>query len=73
MVRAAADPRNFVKKGVSWALRRIGTRNLSLRRAALEVAERLAASADPAERWVGKDAVRELAKEPKPAKTPARK
>jgi len=58
--RAATDDRNFVKKGVSWALRRIGRRNSTLHAAALPVARRLAASADPAARWVGKDALREL-------------
>jgi 3-methyladenine DNA glycosylase AlkD len=58
--RAAADGRNFVKKGVSWALRGIGRRNPTLHAAAIEVAERLAASTDAACRWVGKDALREL-------------
>jgi 3-methyladenine DNA glycosylase AlkD len=55
----AGDERNFVKKGVSWALRAIGRRP-GLRSAAIGVARRLAASADPAARWVGKDALRDL-------------
>jgi 3-methyladenine DNA glycosylase AlkD len=58
--RAASDERNFVKKGVSWALRSIGRRNAALRAAALEVARPLAESEDPTERWLGKDVVREL-------------
>jgi 3-methyladenine DNA glycosylase AlkD len=58
--RAATDDRNFVKKGVSWALRGIGRRNPALNDAAVEVARRLAASEEPAARWVGKDALREL-------------
>ena len=58
--RAASDDRNFVKKGVSWALRAVGRRNPALNAAALEVATRLAASTDAAPRWIGKDAVREL-------------
>ena len=58
--KGASDGRNFVKKGVNWALRRIGRRNLALNDAALGVARRLAASDDPARRWVGKDALREL-------------
>lgn len=58
--KAAADERNFVKKGVNWALRGIGSRNLALNAAALAVADRLARSADPAPRWVGKDALRQL-------------
>lgn len=58
--RAARDPRNFVKKGVSWALRSVGRRNPTLRAAAIEVSERLSASTDPAARWVGRDALRDL-------------
>jgi 3-methyladenine DNA glycosylase AlkD len=58
--RAAADDRNFVKKGVSWALRVVGRRNVALHAAALATARRLAASAEPAARWTGKAAVREL-------------
>lgn len=56
---AANDERNFVKKGVSWALRGIGHRK-GAKAAALRVARRLAESADPTERWIGKDAVRDL-------------
>ena len=58
--REAHDERDTVKKSVSWALRQIGKRNLRLSSRALEVARRLAASEDPASRWVGRDAVREL-------------
>jgi 3-methyladenine DNA glycosylase AlkD len=61
--KAASDGRNFVKKGVSWALRSIGGRKSeALRAAAREVADRLAASPDKVERWVGKDAQRAFAK-----------
>jgi len=60
--RAAADERNFVKKGVSWALRMIGRRNPVLRTAAIELAQRLAGSAQPSARWVGKDALRQFGK-----------
>src|SRR5258705_335041 len=55
------DERNFVKKGVNWALRAIGRRNLALNVPARELAKRLAQSDNPAARWVGKDAERELA------------
>ncbi|EEF24705.1 conserved hypothetical protein, partial [Ricinus communis] len=58
----AGDPRNFVKKGVSWALRGIGMRNPTLHAAASEMAERLAASPRPATRWIGRDAARDLAR-----------
>ncbi len=58
--RAAGDERNFVKKGVSWALRGIGSRNAPLHAAALELAERLGESESAAARWIGKDAARDL-------------
>lgn len=58
--RAATDERNFVKKGVSWALRGVGHRNARLHAAAIQVAERLATSKDASTRWVGKDALRDL-------------
>jgi len=58
--RAASDERNFVKKGVSWALRGIGHRTPALHAAAIALAQRLAASAEPAARWVGKDTLRDL-------------
>jgi 3-methyladenine DNA glycosylase AlkD len=56
----AADQRNFVRKAVNWALRQIGKRSLPLHDKALELTQRLAASDDRTERWVGRDAVREL-------------
>jgi len=59
--RGARDPRNFVKKAVSWALRQIGKRNLTLNGAAIAVARRLAAADQAAPRWVGKDVLREIA------------
>jgi 3-methyladenine DNA glycosylase AlkD len=58
--RAAGDQRNFVKKGVSWALRAVGRRSPALHAPARALAGRLAASDDPTERWVGKDALRDL-------------
>jgi 3-methyladenine DNA glycosylase AlkD len=57
---AAADERNFVKKGVSWALRMIGRRNAALNEAAVLVSQRLSVSEDAAARWVGKGAFKEL-------------
>ncbi len=56
----ASDPRNFVRKAVSWALRAVGKRSRPLNAAALNLAERLASSTDKAARWVGKEAVRDL-------------
>lgn len=56
----ASDPRNFVKKGVSWALRAVGRRNRELHAAASGLARRLVESPDSAAQWIGKDALREL-------------
>ncbi len=58
--RAAADERNFVKKGVSWALRGVGQRNAALHAAAVALARRLSESPEPAARWVGRDALKDL-------------
>ena len=58
--RAASDDRNFVKKGVSWALRGIGHRNAALHKATVALATRLSKSEDATERWIGKDALRDL-------------
>ena len=58
--RAADDDRNFVKKGVSWALRGIGHRNRILHAAALTTAAKLAASPQASARWIGRDALGDL-------------
>ncbi|MBI4201939.1 MAG: DNA alkylation repair protein [Chloroflexi bacterium] len=59
--QAASDDRNFVRKAVNWALRQIGKRNLALNAAAMHLAQELKASPSRAARWVGSDALRELA------------
>jgi 3-methyladenine DNA glycosylase AlkD len=64
--RAVSDERNFVKKGVSWALRAMGRRGAGLNAAALQLARKLAASSEPTARWIGKDAVRDLTKPKQP-------
>jgi len=58
----ATDERNFVKKGVSWALRMVGRCSPALLLESLALAKRLAASDDPTARWVGKEALRDFAK-----------
>lgn len=58
--RHSGDSRNFVKKAVNWALRQIGKRSMPLHAPTLSLAEKLAASSDKTERWIGRDAVREL-------------
>jgi 3-methyladenine DNA glycosylase AlkD len=60
---AATDDRNFVKKGVSWALRSIGRRKSeALQAAARKLADKLAASPDKTARWIGRDAQKQFAK-----------
>jgi 3-methyladenine DNA glycosylase AlkD len=59
---AATDPRNFVKKGVLWALRGIGGRSPDLHARALALAARLTAAKDVTARWIGHAAARELKK-----------
>lgn len=58
--RGATDERNYVKKAVSWALRHIGKRNLTLNRAALRTARALQKLESKAARWIGANAVHEL-------------
>jgi len=58
--RGASDDRNFVKKGVSWALRLVGRRSRALHKSSIALSKRLAGSTNPAERWVGKDALKDL-------------
>ncbi len=58
--KAADDERNFVKKGVSWALRGVGHRNRALYAASLDLAGKLAASDDKTKRWIGRDVIRDI-------------
>jgi 3-methyladenine DNA glycosylase AlkD len=58
--RESTDERNYVRKGVTWALREIGARNAILNASACDLASRLSASASPGARWIGRDALREL-------------
>jgi 3-methyladenine DNA glycosylase AlkD len=56
----AGDERNFVWKGVNWALRMVGRRDARWNGEALKVCERLVRSGGKAEGLVGRDAQREL-------------
>ena len=70
---AATDERNFVKKGVSWALRGIGRRRGgSLRAPALELAAGLMSSEDATARWIGRDAHRDISRTPARTRTTPR-
>jgi 3-methyladenine DNA glycosylase AlkD len=59
----ATDGRNYVKKGVSWALRHIGKRNLALNKAAIHAAEALGEMDSRAARWVASDVIRDVTRE----------
>jgi 3-methyladenine DNA glycosylase AlkD len=56
----ATDERHNVKKGVNWALRQIGKRNLVLNREAIRTAKRIQKLDSKAARWIASDALREL-------------
>lgn len=60
IARGAEDERNFVKKGVSWALRMVGRRNLTLHTASVALARELSEATGVSSRWVGKDVLRDL-------------
>jgi 3-methyladenine DNA glycosylase AlkD len=59
-IRHSNDERNYVKKAVSWALRNIGKRNLSLNKKALKTAEEIKNRNSKSARWIAADAIREL-------------
>jgi 3-methyladenine DNA glycosylase AlkD len=61
--REAHDDRNFVRKAVNWALRGIGNRNSRLHESVMTLSRQLAESENRSERWVGKDALRQLSSE----------
>ncbi len=54
------DERNFVKKGVNWALRQIGKRNTNLNNQAVKVCEELLSSESTTVKWIAKNAMKEL-------------
>jgi 3-methyladenine DNA glycosylase AlkD len=61
---AASDERNMVKKGVNWALRQIGKRNVALNLAALAAVHEISRMDSCAARWIASDARRELQSSP---------
>ncbi len=63
IVEQAHDDRNFVKKGVNWALRQIGKRNRRLNELAIQTAHKIRALDTRSARWIASDALRELTSE----------
>jgi 3-methyladenine DNA glycosylase AlkD len=64
IVREASDGRNFVRKAVNWALRRIGKRNAALNAAAIRTANEIKNSDTRSAKWIAADALRELTSAP---------
>jgi 3-methyladenine DNA glycosylase AlkD len=60
VAHAVGDDRNFVKKAVNWALRQVGKRNPTLRKAAIRTARAIARQDSRSARWIAADALREL-------------
>jgi 3-methyladenine DNA glycosylase AlkD len=60
ITREAGDERNYVRKGVNWALRQIGKRNRRLNRAAIKTAREIRELGSSSARWIASDALREL-------------
>ncbi len=58
--KSSSDERNFVKKGVSWALRGMANTGSEMHSTVVDIAEELAASTNATERWVGKDVLRDI-------------
>jgi 3-methyladenine DNA glycosylase AlkD len=61
--REAWDDRNYVRKGVNWALRQIGKRNHALNAEAVACASRILVQGTRSARWIANDALRELSSE----------
>lgn len=60
--KIAGDNRNFVKKGVSWALRAMAGRSPKLRAAVTTLSRQLAESENATERWIARDVLKAISK-----------
>ena len=63
ITREATDERNYVKKAVSWALRQIGKRSLTLNRKAIDVAKLIGHLNTPSAKWIASNALHDLQNE----------
>ncbi|MBM3149556.1 MAG: DNA alkylation repair protein [Chloroflexi bacterium] len=63
---ACGDGRNFVKKAISWALRKIGARDQTLNKLAIETAKRIQKQNTSSARWIARDVLAELESKKKP-------
>jgi 3-methyladenine DNA glycosylase AlkD len=60
ILREAVDERFYVKKGVNWALRQIGKRNVYLNVRSIDTGEKMLLIKSPSASWIAHDALREL-------------
>jgi len=58
--QGATDDRNFVKKGVLWAIRLVGRRSVDLHAESIALARRLATSNSASAQWIGRATLRDL-------------
>jgi 3-methyladenine DNA glycosylase AlkD len=63
IINESIDNRNYVKKGLNWALRHIGKRNIELNKKAITIAEKIYTIDSKSARWIATDALRELKSE----------
>lgn len=63
IIQEANDDRIYVKKGINWALRNIGKRNVDLHKKAIEVAHEMFQFDSKSAQWIAKNALSELQKE----------
>ncbi|MEQ8685687.1 MAG: DNA alkylation repair protein [Imperialibacter sp.] len=61
-VKVANDPRNFIKKAISWAMRQVGKKRPHLTVEVIELARKLQATDDKTSKWIASDVIRELEK-----------
>jgi len=63
ILKESTDGRNFVKKGINWALRQIGKRNLELNKQAIQLGRQMNQMDVKSAGWIAKDALNELESE----------
>ena len=61
--KGATDGRTMVRKGVSWALRSIGKRNLALNKKAAGLAKEIVVTGSKTARWVGRDVLKDITRD----------
>ncbi len=62
-IKECTDNRTYVKKAVSWALRSIGKRNISLNKKVIQIAEKMKEEKNKTAQWIASDILRELTSE----------